>query len=259
MKRLLCIFSLFVSLLFVGCDALGNALGLLVFPLDLYYKSFVLEYVDVDYGKKAVVNVKNDCSVTVLIPTTLYARQNVKGKKDAEALALHEKHQELSVKNGDVYYNTKLRSFDGEAGPGWLPEATVWNTDYSISDITVFSNEDFDDLHPSGTPLDDIIKVGYHTYRFFIENGYRHTDPERMNTSNDYAGDYVQKLLLEWESEDSMFMQATKHTAFGGGLDFSFISKPTIEQRHHLTCVVMVEGKKSYTFEFDIDFGEPNS
>lgn len=251
MKRLLCLFSLFVSILFVGCNMLGE----LVFPRDLYYKSFILNYVDVDYGAEAIVNVENDC-VRVLIPTTLYARQNIEGEKDAEALALHEKHQELSVKNGDVNFDRKLRSSDREIGPGWLPEATVWNTDYPFSDITIISDDDFDNLHPAGTALDDIINVGYHTYRFYIEKGYKYTDSSGRIHESDYSGDDVTKPLSEWDAEDSMFMQATKHLVFGGGLDFSFMSKPTIEQQHHLTCIVSIEGNKPFVFEFDMDFGE---
>lgn len=251
MKRLLYICAFWVCALLSGCDIV---IGELLFPYDLYYKSFVLEYVDVDFVAEPTVRVENDCA-WLLIPSTLYARQNVEGKDSAYALSQDEKHKALCVKNGDVNFDRKLRSSDGESGPGWLPEATVWNTDYPFSDITIVSDAGFDDLHPSGTPLDDIINIKYYTYRFYIENGYKHTDPERMYVSNDYSGDCVTKLLSEWGAEDFLFVQATNHPVYGGGLAFSFTSKPTIEQQHHMMGIISIEGNAPFVFEFDMDFG----
>ena len=242
MKRFLYTIVICGCLLAGGCTVVGD----LLWRDNVYFKSFIYRYDDIDYSKQPQVQKASWKTVRVELPSTIYARQNVWGYEDVEWQESHTKHQELSQRNGDVNFDTWAYDSDDAFVDICLCH-TVWNTDNPFSAITIVSDADFDDEHPAGTPLDDLVDIKYYTYRLYIENGYKHTD-ERAMTSNDYSGDWVTKRLSDWTLEDFMFMDTELFL-------LTVTTNPTIEQQHHLTVTIDIDGKDPYTFEFDLDFG----
>ena len=245
--------TLFISscLILGGCDIVGD----LLYPPDVYFKSFVYEYANVDYSQLPEVEVWNK-TIAIALPQMICARQNVWGRGDIDVQKLHTKHQEISQRNGDIDFNRWEHS-----DHGLHPNVRVWNTDTPFSAITVVSSADFDAGHPSGTFLNDVIDIEYYTYRFYIENGYKHTDPERMYVSNDYSGDAVTKSLLEWGKEDSKFMDNKLYhiglsDAFEPTFTLTLTSVPTLEQHHSITVSIIIDGEEPYVFECEMDFAE---
>lgn len=249
---------LFHTLLIGGCLLLGGCQAVTdwLYP-KVYFKSFVWEYANVDHSKEAEVAVYSSRDIEVALPFYAYARQNVREKEDASSQELHAKHQQISQANGDLYYNKWFEDNDSD----FEHFTTVWNTDKPFSAITIVSDADYDEAHPKGTPLNDVIDISYYTYRHYIKNGYKHAEDrvEHSDCRNPW-GDMVTKTLSEWDAEDSLFMDYIAK-AYGTTLRpnptfiLGFTSEPTIEQLHHFTGTINIEGNpQPYTFEFDVDF-----
>ena len=47
---------------------------------------------------------------------------------------------------------------------------------YPIDKITLSCDSDYDAKHPAGTPLDDIVKLDFESYREFIQNNYQYPE-----------------------------------------------------------------------------------
>lgn len=212
-----------------------------------FYESFIVAYVNVDYSEDVEVSripLQSRC-VSVIIPTEIHAHYVFDGfserwKQDNPDWELwHERHRELSRKNGDV-------GFDREVDvTNYVHNPKVWNTDNLISTMYVVSNADYDDVHLAGVSMNDIVEITYSTHKPFIENGYKHTDANR--SVNDYSGDWVTKRLSELQPEDSIFMEA-------GYFSLRFVEQPTAAQSHTFTVTIEFEHGEPYSFSFDMDF-----
>lgn len=247
MKKYMILILSAVSLLLSGCELLfGEG--------DVFQSSYVLEYQDIDYQGEAVLYKPGGRWLNIDLPRKLHSRQNMWQSDDAESVRLHEKHQELSHRNGDVGFNQW----------GWFTSssyshATVWNTDNLITSITAVSDTDFDTDHPAGANLGDIIEIAYITHKPFIDNGYKHLD--RSRAINDYSGYKRRKLLVDFTSEDSLFTDS-KHfyvldfDALKCAFEIFFMELPT-QNMHHTISLTFNFERGPYTVEFELDFSEP--
>lgn len=210
-----------VALLLCGCER------------SYLRESFVLTYKTIDGLGNVEIQKDAHNGLYVLLPQTIYASSSSYYVNDI----IGERYEELSGKYGDVNFNR------------WVYEAQIRADSWAFPfyTFTVVSDADFDEEHPAGAPLDDVVDIKYYTYRLYIENGYRHTD-ERAWTSNDYSGDWVVKRLSDLAPEDAVFMDPTEP------IGLSFVSTPTLNRQHHMTVTVWLETCQPYTFEFDMDF-----
>ncbi len=161
-----------------------------------------------------------------------------------EERAWKERHQELSLRYGDIGFNT------------WTavdhPFIVTWAFPFEVFDVV--SNADYDAAHPAGVSLNDIVEITYTTHKPFIENGYKHMievdgvmQLDKDRAINDYGGDKVTKKLSELQPEDAIFMEADSFS-------LSFVDQPTAAQNHTFTVTVEFENGEPYTFSFDMDF-----
>ncbi len=246
MKKYMILILSAVSLLLSGCELLFS-------EGDVFQSSYVLEYQDIDYQGEAVVY-KPGGRLRIDLPRKLHSRQNIWQSDDAESVRLHEKHQELSHRNGDVGFN-KWGWFKGSD----YSFATVWNTDNLITSITAVSDTDFDTDHPAGANLGDIIEITYITHKPFIDNGYKHLDSSRA--TSDYSGYERRKLLVDFTSEDSLFTESKHYDAFNFdylkcAFQIFFMELPT-QNMHHTISLTFNFERGPYTVEFELDFSEP--
>lgn len=208
-----------ITMLLCGCD--------LVHWNETYLQSYTWAYCVIDDKSEAEVVIGGD-KIFFSLPLEKYAiRDESSGAYD-----------ELSRLYGDDNFNTWSY---------WLvfgPKSNSWAFPFSTFEIVGVA--DFDDHHPAGALLNDVVEITYTTHKFFIENGYQHTDKGRA--SDDYSGNQVTKKLSELLPDDAIFMEPESFV-------LSFSSQPTIAQQNRFSLKVCLEGEEPYIVEFDMDFG----
>ncbi len=238
------------ALILATCLCLYGCLGPLT-ETYCFYESLVSIYENVDCGGESEVERSSSFphTVVVRIPTETYAcytwdSTSERWKQDNPDWELwHERHRELSQKNGDVGFNRNVNATDGCAF-----RHRVWNTDNLITSISIVSNADFDENHPAGASLDDVVAITYKSYKNIIENNY--TLPEGA-LGYGYCSYDVTKILSEFESEDSLFMESTM--AYGNSFWLKFVQEPTMIMQHTFTVTIEFEYGEPYSFTFDLD------
>ena len=205
-------------------------------PMEEYRETYVAAYCKIFHPNEAEICL-NGSSVQVEIPTYIYARRSgaLWEPSNKEDDAMVEAYGELSKVYGDSGFNTWCAVDE--------PSLTSWAFPFEVFDVV--SNADYDAAHPAGMSLNDIVEITYTTHKYFIENGYKHTDASRA--TNDYSGDKVTKKLSELQSEDAIFMEADSFS-------LRFVEQPTAAQSHTFTVTVEFEHGEPYSFSFDMDF-----
>ena len=79
------------------------------------------------------------------------------------------KYNDICVANNDVSYNKYVSYW--HPGPIARANNVFWAND--IKKIVVVSDKDFDNNHPAGTPLDDLMTLYGASPRKFIDSGYK--------------------------------------------------------------------------------------
>ncbi len=217
MKQLLKIFLICECALFCGCLKISSG--------EIFRHSFIEKYCVIKTTSNAETELyfgdNND--VRVKLPNRVYVMPHNTG------------HKELSDLYGDVGFGRMVPHPEGIFTSSW---AFPFNT------FEVVSDSDFDEHHPAGTPLNDLITITYYTYKLYIENGYKHTDGR-----GGYSGDWITKPLSELVPEDAIFMDPFEL------MKLRFNTTSTTAGVHHLTLTVSMENSKYYEVEFDMDFG----
>lgn len=77
-------------------------------------------------------------------------------------------HSDEGKEFAEFYGDT---SYDGCTFPGMSSSLA-----YPIDKITISCDTDFDAEHPAGEPLDDMVKLEFHSYYEYIKNGYKYPD-----------------------------------------------------------------------------------
>ncbi len=182
MKHLRLVFALCLCLLW-GC---------MEPPFWAYYdaESFVVGYVDCEGWRDTSDNPHN-MSLGLKYDNHLSLRHNddvTYYKYDSKGEA-KEKYEELCIKNGDTSYNKEDR-----LRPEWDNTSGKYTSYVYVQNfvaIDVVSNRDFDENHPAGTSLADIVKYSCHSYWGFVSGGYKDFD------STYYLSGYLNEMPEE--------------------------------------------------------------
>lgn len=163
--------------------------------------------------------------------------------------------------HGDTAYNRrKLLMVGGEGGypPVLYPEMIAMGMD--IQSIIITSDAEYDNNHPAGTPLNDVIRCVSYTVMEYIRQGYPSDFPavfaeregeevagvpidiENYLLSVTHPGYLTRqdKMLTEYTAEDFKLINRYKD-----GRDclhpvaiMQFTSLPTLEKEHNLTITI---------------------
>ena len=130
--------------------------------------------------------------------------------------------ERLASRNGDVSYNR------------WINEDPVFYEfpvafSYDFGSLHITSEADWDEEHPAGTFLDDIVQVEMSSYAEYIRNGY--TGPVEV---------CYKKLVSELTAEDLAIVSVS-------GFTFRFMRAPTLEREHTLIVSLTTADGKVYT------------
>lgn len=101
--------------------------------------------------------------------------------------------------------------------------------------ITVISDKDFDEKHPAGTPLDDIVFFSAGTPYPFIKSGYKKWY-ERIDSHFDGGYTIIEGTLSELNPEDLVLLN-TEHMY----IDFPLVPK---EKEHNITVKILFKNGK---------------
>ncbi len=119
--------------------------------------------------------------------------------------------------------------------------------------ISVVSDADYDDLHPAGTPLNDIVHFAGNSFYNYIQSGY-----------NDYAWNTFDKPLNELAENDLKLIEISCYETYAylighmtGEGWFRFVPAPTISQEHNITLTITDAGGNTFSATKLIDFDDP--
>ena len=134
--------------------------------------------------------------------------------------------ERLAIRNGDVGYNRWLEFWE-------YPSAFADN----FQTMHITSNADWDEAHPAGTSLDDVLQVRINSSSDFVHDGY---------DMGEYKYEFLQNYdyLKTIEKRPSELTAADMKMVYYSLTDFSsqtkspvivFTSAPTLEKEHTLT------------------------
>ena len=161
------------------------------------------------------------------------------------------KYDSLCTQNNDISYNTK-RGYIG--GPEW-GGANAEN----IRSIQVVSNADFDEAHPQGASLNDVIRLISVSPKKFIDSSYQSTYDWKTNSPEAFkyeptldnfgsSGgrlDYhpIEKKLSDITPED-MLLAGFETDCFAYLI---FEAEPTVAKTHELTITIHTNNGKTFS------------
>ncbi|HOE94504.1 MAG TPA: hypothetical protein PLU97_03795 [Candidatus Cryptobacteroides sp.] len=138
-------------------------------------------------------------------------------------------YDELCKKHNDLFYCREVPFFNGVGG------AIASYPDYTSVSIT--SNSNYDEEHPAGTPLNDIIICEYCSSYLYVLGGY----------ADESLLDVKTKPLLEVTDDDLALL---------GLLNFFFTQNPDTSGRHDITVSVTTDDGRTFTATCTMDFSE---
>ncbi len=162
-----------------------------------------------------------------------------------------EVYDSLCILHNDVSYNTERNYFDG---------VTTWGhcAMNDIVSITIQSDNDFDDQHPAGTPLDDVVRFISVSLQKFIDSNYKLTYDWENETPANFGKEEKMADFKNWEESenyhpvDIRLSEMTLSNAttlmpieFFGYLIFE--STPTLLKTHRITVTVHTSDGKAHT------------
>lgn len=246
MKKTLIIFSLI--LLLNSCDRWDRDIS----------QSFVLAYFQMENENFQVSQLDSASVVMYTKEATMIGNWKSIGKVKKRYTALAEKY-------GDVSYNREISVYHEH----YINPVV----DIDIKNIQVVSNNDYDERHPAGSDLSDMIKyIGASPYRF-IQNNYakRTSDPvsERSILYFDNIACYtilssiseeellqgyylIEKRLSDLDIDDLKMIgicSSINYEKEGGIFSFGileFTQPPTLEKTHTLKVTMnLLDGTKA--------------
>ncbi len=111
-----------------------------------------------------------------------------------------------------------------------------------LTRVSIVSDADYDELHPAGTPLDDIVRLSWSSFYPFVENGY--------------TGDRVvsyDKTLDELEPEELILVALS-----AGPVELRFVTAPTEEQVHTVTLTITDDNGSTFIKMKKLWFDDPS-
>lgn len=223
----------------VGCGSVSH-FGEIYCQSYVYYylhvKDFAFEYIP----EQAKLRVTAVCDYND--PNTLY--------QHSKLAAQREKFQQLSIKHNDTSWNQWI--YESEERSGTF--ATVLKHDYSS--ITITSDTDYDELHPAGTPLDDIVGFQGYSYKPFFDSGYKW-----LGYYPDGNATTIEKTLNELTNEDmTALAKRARNDSMQHPYDFAFnfLSLPTASKVHNLKIKFTSDTGSEFAYYTTVDFGVQN-
>lgn len=153
-----------------------------------------------------------------------------------------ELYDSLCRAHNDMSYNKEIMYFPSPSSMDGVVEMSINN----VVKIDVTSNADFDETHPAGTSLNDIIRFMGMSVSRFLESNYRysHDWTEKPEGFQDEERNYsysfhnpVTGLLSELQPEDMMLL-----SEIVGFIHFE--KNPTLDKVHELTITVTLDNGK---------------
>jgi hypothetical protein len=138
-------------------------------------------------------------------------------------------YDDLCKKHNDLSYCREVTFYNGVGGDG------ASYPDYTSVSITCNSN--YDEEHPAGTPLNDIIICEYCSSYLYVIGGY----------ADESLLDVKTKPLLEVTADDLAML---------GRLNFFFTQNPDTPGRHDITVSVTTDDGRTFTATCTMDFSE---
>lgn len=257
MKRVFCYVALLLPLLLLcGCPHNCGRMSLLRINDSIesnYYIPQYWNYFNV-YWANSKQSHNPDCVDLVYRPYwgfSLMQMESANIMSEAEEL---ERFLDLAASHGDTLPYCEIKRFVkfGDYSSVFAYDFNQSACAHEIDSINVFSLDDWDDEHPAGSSLNDIIRFDAYTPKDYIRSGFSDTVPKLK---------HIKKLLSETVKED--FDLVTYINAddkqFAGHLRFFFVSKPTLSldcQRLYIVMTLDDGHPMGYKTEYKLSFSE---
>ena len=134
----------------------------------------------------------------------------------------------LATRNDDTSFNQ------------WVPDPLCLRTPAfanNFRELHVVSNADWDEEHPAGSLLDDILLVRLYSYANFIHEGYPGKNDNTFLSKRKYLS-VIKKLMSELTPADMEMIYCCEVNDFSTDTLYPvivFTSAPTLEKEHTLT------------------------
>ncbi len=223
----------------VGCGSVSH-FGQIYCQSYVYYylnvKDFAFEYIP----EQAKLRVTAVCDYNDF--RTLSQHSNMYDQR--------EEFHKLSVKHNDTSWNQWI----ADVLVAERTTATVLKHDYSS--ITITSDADYDELHPAGTPLDDIVGFQGYSYKPFFDSGYK-----RLGYYPDGNATTIEKPLNELTNEDmTALAKRARNDSMQHPYDFAFnfLSLPTASKVHNFKIKFTSDTGSEFVYYTTVDFEVQN-
>ncbi len=161
----------------------------------------------------------------------------------------------LSIKHGDTNFNQYVTS--SSARPN-RPHAYLG---IDFVSITVTSDTDFDEQHPAGTSLNDIVQYMAYTPYPFIQSGYKYSNPKGDNRWDLLKQELtlIDKPLSECTPEDFILTLGVLDNWIYGKFPACYLlinGTPTSSQKHTITVTILDDAGKTWQSSINMDWSK---
>lgn len=136
----------------------------------------------------------------------------------------------------------KIAARNGDTDFKRMDNSTSWNSRMALSDnlvsIHITSNNDWDETHPAGTPLDDLFEITMNSFTEFIRNGYAFESTSPQPDPVIRGARKIVKPVSELTPDELAIIQRDPL--------FIVLSTPTLAEEHTLTFTLTNTNGKEY-------------
>ena len=215
--KIICFFLIF-PLFCCGCNKEEDCCG------PSFYRELITRYVGGALKMEML-----QITYTGATPTTILQTGFVVGVDESQmysSFCFPEKYKMLAERNGDTSFNREVFPWER------LGEAFADN----FCELHIVSNADWDEEHPAGTPLDDILLAHFDSYAKIIHDGYK-INGAKLDLSRNDNFTICKKMVSELTSDD-MEMLCYGYDYYDKDTRnpmIVFTCAPTLEKEHTLT------------------------
>ncbi len=205
----------------------------------IYLRSYVMEYYDV--GGIVLQDIEGvvDTDTQFRVSTTYGSHIGSWDSKGEQKTA----YDALCRKHGDMTFNRNLKVNFGSGGglyryPG---------VDFTAIDIT--SSADYDDEHPAGTSLGDIVMAEFGSAKPYIDSGYKKYD-KAVGRMGELKVCLINKRFNEFTPDD-LTLLGYDNSYLGW---FNFVSGPTLGKEHTFTVTLTADDGRVFSDSMQVTF-----
>ena len=215
-----------------GCNVGGNEWSAYGPYEDFVSPSFVLQYGDLEkisinqdpddyYGKKTK-------TYPVNFTTKWFLNKSIEDPQQFYTLC---------KKHNDETYNHKVRLYKAS------PTKNNPRCSFDFTSLEIRSSADWDEAHPAGTSLGDIVRFYSNTPWLYIQSGYT----QKSSDGSEYY--QIDKLVSELTPDDMTLLPAD-------GFQLQFTALPTLSQQHTLFVRLTADDGTVFEAQLDVDFSQ---